>query len=260
MNINDVQQTNSKTSINTLSIKNYTSGRKDTSDFSYYVETSKANESVSQAQSVQEDTQQVPEEELLLNEEENDDATLAYLQSLQNLNSELFDMGIADDGVESKFDKDMMLYQINLKDLNMNDIKLFEGLTQKADVSINSVNTENQTFNMQINGENLDISYKSIEISKTLFAAIENAHKTGKPVRLDFGQDASVILRIGKDGKISAEFLPNDKAMEMALKSALPLLKAKFDEENIPYGTLNYKQFNQQKDNRNNNKEKSKDE
>ena len=93
-----------------------------------------------------------------------------------------------------------------------------------------------------------------------MFTAIENAAKTGKPVRLDFGNNTSVILKISKDGKLSAEFLPNDKAMEAVLRSALPELKAKFDEENIPYEQLSYKNFNQQKDNHKKDKEKKKDE
>ena len=75
-------------------------------------------------------------------------------------------------------------------------------------------------------------------------------------MRLDFGNDTSVILKIGKDGKLSADFIPNDKAMEAMLKSALPELRAKFEEENIPYGQLNYKNFNQQKNNQKENKEK----
>ena len=87
--------------------------------------------------------------------------------------------------------------------------------------------------------------------------AIETAAKTNKPLRFDFGQDASVILRIGKDGKLSADFIPNDKAMETILKNALPELRAKFEEENIPYNQLNYKNPYQNKENnQNSNKEK----
>ena len=258
MNINEVQKQNSEnTKIN--SIKNYTSQNSGKSDFAYYVENSKVGDINNQNLQLTEDEEKA-EEELLINDDEKQDVSAAYIQSLQNLNNELFDMGLINFNSQKSSNKDMSLFQLDLSDLTMNDIKLFEGLTQKADVAFNSFNTENQTFNMQINGENLNISYKSIEVSKTLFIALENAHQTGKPVRLDFGKDASVILRIGKDGKLSADFVPNDKAMEMALKSALPLLKAKFDEENIPYGTLNYKQFNQQKDNNKNNNKEKKDE
>jgi len=137
----------------------------------------------------------------------------------------------------------------------MNDIKLFEGLTQKTDLAVNNFDVQTQTFNAVINGEGLNISYRSIDVSKTLFSALENASKTGKSVRLDFGQDTSVILKISKDGKLSADFIPNEKAMEVVLKNALPQLKAKFDEENLPYNELNYKNFNQQKNNQKRNKE-----
>ncbi|MCQ2957836.1 MAG: hypothetical protein MJ180_02915 [Candidatus Gastranaerophilales bacterium] len=258
MNINEIQKNSNSSSV-TRSSRNY-SYRNHSYDFSSYVDVSKT-EDVKEA--VLDNIEENQTSEELLNEEnleQNNNPAIAYIQSFQNLSNKLFDMGIKDFDENKFFDKDMSKYQINLNDLEINDIKLFEGLTQRQDVSINSVDSQNQTFNMMINGENLDISYKSIEVSKTLFAALDNAFKTGKPIRLDFGNDTSVIIKISKDGKLSADFIPNDKAMEAVLKSALPMLKAKFDEENIPYNELNYRNFNQQKDNQNKNKEKNKDE
>jgi len=228
-------------------------------DFSQYVEISKTQDNQNLSQQNAQNGEQENQEEMLIQREE-EDMNAIYVQNFQNMNNELFDMGIGSFSLNKLNDKDMFKYNLNLSDLTLNDIKLFEGLTQKNDVLVNSFDAQNQTFNMNIKGENLDVSYRSIEISKTLFSAIDNAMQTGKPVRLDFGADASVILRISKDGKISADFVPNDKAMELAIKVALPELRAKFEEENIPYGTLNYKQFNQNKDKQDNNKEKNKDE
>ena len=254
MNISEVKKTNTE-QMQTQGSSLYSSGSD--GDFSRYVEISQNQDAQSVSQQGSQEGQEQKDELLL---QENEDMNAAYVQSFQAMNNELFDMGIGNFSLNKLNDKNMFKFSLNLSDLTLNDIKLFEGLTQRNEISLNSFNPQNQTFNMNIKGENLDISYRSIEISKTLFSAIDNAMQTGKLVRLDFGQDASVILRISKDGKISADFVPNDKAMELAIKAALPELRAKFEEENIPYGTLNYKQFNQNKDKQDNNKEKHKDE
>jgi len=262
MNIKDVQKSQNNNSIRSIRESNRTYSHNDSYyNFSNYVSSQDVKEV--KPEDFAENNNKNPEQNFLQNQnqEVQGNPALVYVQSFQNLNNELFDMGINDFEENKFFNENPDKYQINLNDLELNDIKLFKGLTEKSDISVNSFNAENQTFNMVINGENLDVSYKSIEVSKTLFNAIENASKTGKSVRLDFGNDTSVILKISKEGKLSADFIPNDKAMETVLKNALPMLKAKFDEENIPYGELNYRNFNQQKDNQNkNNKEKNKDE
>jgi len=259
MNINELQKTNNQQT-QMKSAKNYSGLKNNSSDFSYYVSTSKSQEVQSASQQEQRDEEQKEEEKVLLKQNMDGNANATYVQTFQNMNNELFEIGIVDFKSESFDDNDIIKFQFNFNDMTLSDVKFFEGLTQKSDVSVNSFDAITQTFNMNIKGENVDVSYRSIEVSKTLFTAIDNAAKTGKPVRLDFGQDTSVILKIGKDGKLSADFIPNDKAMEMVLKNALPELRSKFEEENIPYGTLNYKQSNQQKDKQNNNKEKDKNE
>lgn len=258
MNISDIQKQNTE-SPKMQSIKNYAALKENSSDFSYYVEVGKTQEMPEQIEDVIPQEEQSVEEELLSTQEGQTEGNLAYVQSFKNMNDGLFNLGIINDKNSDKT-MDMFKYNINLKDLTMDDIKLFTSLTQKSDLAVNSFNPQNQTFNAIVNGEGMNISYRSLEVSKTLFTAIENAAKTNKPVRLDFGNNTSVILKISKDGKLSAEFLPNDKAMEAVLRSALPELKAKFDEENIPYEQLSYKNFNQQKDNHKKDKEKKKDE
>ena len=262
MNINDVQSQN-KENQKLQGIKNYALNKAETpSDFSYYVEVSKTQDAKKLLpQNWQESQDETPNEELLLNvENQADETNLVYVQSFQALNENLFNLGIVDDSTDKNFGKDYFKYNINISDLTENDIKLFQSLIQKSDFAINSFDAQTQTFNAVINGEGVNISYRSLEVSNTLFMAIENAAKTGKSVRLDFDKDASVILKISKDGKLSADFIPNDKAMEIMLKNALPELKAKFDAEKLPYDELNYRNFNQQKNNQREQKEKNKDE
>ena len=79
---------------------------------------------------------------------------------------------------------------------------------------------------------------------------IGEAAKTNKPFRIDFDKNISVIIKIDREGKISAEFLPGDKAVEQFLRTQLPMLRQKFNDENIDYKDLNYRQSNGGRQNR----------
>lgn len=265
MNINsDVKKSNNDINVQNskiLSINSRNSKNSSGNEFSYYVEVSKSREVKEEIQNKNEEQELLkPDEELQNLSEEQENSPLAYVQTFNNLNNEIFDMGIEDEQQNNFSDKNIFKYHFDMSVITRNDIKFFEGLANKSDISITSVDSQNQNFNMLINGENLNISYKTLEVSKTLFSALEQASKTGKSVRLDFGQDTSVILRIGKDGKLSADFVPNEKAMEVVLRNALPQLKAKFEEQNIPYGELNYRSYNGQKNNQKDNNKEKKDE
>ena len=259
MNINEIQKQNTENlKLNSLT---HHSAQKSDNNFSYYVEISKTQDIKNQMQENQENENNNQEQEELLLQVEQPEETnnLTYTQSVENLKAGLFDLGITDEnGLSNKKD----IYNIKFNELTLDDIKLFDGLSQKStDLVLNSVEPQKGTFNITINNEGMNVSYRSLEVSKTLFSAIENAAKTGKPIRLDFGQDTSVILKISKDGKLSADFIPNEKAMEVILRNALPELKAKFDEENLPYNELTYRNFNQQqKQNQKENNKEKKDE
>lgn len=98
---------------------------------------------------------------------------------------------------------------------------------------------------------------KVTQISKTLADLLAKAMNENKPVRIDFDNDISVIIRISKDGKISADFLPSSQVAEAYLKENLPLLKQRFDENNIEYNELN--QRKQQKQNEKDNRKKGRE-
>ena len=264
MNISDVNKSNREQNVKNqkvLNIKSYNAQNHSGSDFSYYVEISKSNEYKEKIQNNNDkDDEQTLKEEVLQVQDNEEGNSIQYIQTFNNLKDEIFDMGLNEEVKNSFPDKKVFKYHFDMSDITMNDIKFFDGLSQKSDIVINHIDSQNQSFNMVINGESLNISYRSLEISKTLFSALEQASKNGKSVRLDFGHDTSVILRIGKDGKLSADFVPNEKAMEMVLRNALPQLKAKFEEQNIPYGELNYRNYNGQKNNHKDNNKEKKDE
>ena len=79
-----------------------------------------------------------------------------------------------------------------------------------------------------------------------------------KPVRIDFDNNISVIIKIDRAGKISADFLPSSQVAEAYLKENLPLLKQRFDDNNIDYNELNQRQRKQ--DNQEDKKKGRKDE
>ena len=83
---------------------------------------------------------------------------------------------------------------------------------------------------------------QSAQVSKTLLNALKESQETNKPFHIDFDKDVSVILRVGKNGQISADFIPGDEAVEQYLKANIPLLKQKFADEGIEYDSLSYRQ------------------
>ena len=70
--------------------------------------------------------------------------------------------------------------------------------------------------------------------------ALSKARENNQPLRIDFDQNVSVILRVGRDGAISAQFIPGDKAVEQYLRNNIDALRNSFDEQDLPYSDLSY--------------------
>lgn len=112
-----------------------------------------------------------------------------------------------------------------------------------------------------VNGDVMNLSdvknpEKSASVSKTLADLLAKSMEENKPVRIDFDNNISVIIKISRDGKISADFLPSSQVAEAYLKENLPLLKQRFDDNNIDYEQLNQRK----QQNQNNRKKGRKDE
>jgi len=153
-----------------------------------------------------------------------------------------------DDGLEDILSSLDIIQSINLDTINID----------KADAMffINALNFGGYTnYTVQTDGSIIDASnYKGIEVSKTLSDMLAKIQNTKQAVRLDFDNNVTVILKLN-DGKIDARFLPGDKVAEEYLKNNIPYLKQRFDENNIPYANISYKQ-QRQRENGQNNKEK----
>ncbi len=118
-----------------------------------------------------------------------------------------------------------------------------------ADVDFFTKLVENGTVDMNTSVRH---SAKSSQVSKTLADMLAKSMQDNQPVRIDFDNNISVIIKISKQGKISADFLPSSQVAEAYLKENLPLLKQRFDDNNIEYDELNQRQRRQEddKDNR----------
>lgn len=132
------------------------------------------------------------------------------------------------------------------------DADFFINLTQKNDVSVQNITAQAQ--NMLNQGVEAKEVKQNVQISETLLNAINIAKENNQPLRIDFDQNMSVIMRFGKDGAIAANFIPGDKAVEQYLRNNIESLKNTFRENDLPYYDLSYSNRGgkQQKENRRN--------
>ena len=96
--------------------------------------------------------------------------------------------------------------------MNKNDVEFFANLVENGSVDMNSVAN----------------SQKSSQVSKTLADMLAKSMEDNKPIRINFDNDISVIIKINKNGKISADFLPSSQVAEAYLKENHPIIKQKF--------------------------------
>ena len=145
--------------------------------------------------------------------------------------------------MKSDFFYDMMT-------MNQNDASFFINMVSGGQFSLSASETTPNNFSLN----DIDIApsvevQKNIEVSKTLVNLIEKSMQTQKPVRIDFDNNIAVIMKITKDGKISADFIPSNNEVERYLRNNIPLLVQRFEEQNLPYKELTYRQAKQNKQN-----------
>lgn len=122
--------------------------------------------------------------------------------------------------------------------LNETDAELLINLVQNGEINLNLADTK--------------VVEKFTQISKTLANLLVNSMEKNQPVRIEFDNNISVIIKISREGKITADFLPSSQVAEAYLRENLPLLRQRFDDNNIEYDSLN------QRERRDNNKENNK--
>lgn len=119
------------------------------------------------------------------------------------------------------------------------DAKFFNNLIETNQQVIDGTKTAEQTNNTLLKDVE---TAQSAQVSKSLLNALKESQETNKAFRVDFDKDISVVLKVNRDGQISAEFIPGDEAVEQYLKANIPLLKQKFTDEGLEYDSLSYRQ------------------
>lgn len=153
-------------------------------------------------------------------------------------------------GSESEVNSSNNLYALsvdyNYDSLSMNfeDAIFFVNLTQEGQFSVETA--PNGDFSSVVKTEITQnvITQKTVDVTNQLTSLIEKAQKTQKPVRITFDNDVSVVIKIDKHGKVTAEFIPGSVEVENYLRNNIASLKQKFDEQNLPYNDLFYRQNN----------------
>lgn len=137
--------------------------------------------------------------------------------------------------VKSKSTPYTKAFAMNLRKMTEDDLKFFQLLADKQDLTINNQNS--------VVVENADgkTTLSDLKFSKSFMNLVEYSYKSQRPIRIDFDSNASVILRIDRSGKVCAEFIASDQVMEHLLKTNIPLLKKKLDSSGIKYKKIYYR-------------------
>ena len=137
--------------------------------------------------------------------------------------------------------------------MSKEDALFFVNLTQEGQFAVETAQTGEFKNLMQIQVAQTSVTQKTVEVTNQLTALIEKAQNTQKPVRITFDNDVSVIIKIDKQGKVTAEFIPGSLEVENYLRNNISALRQKFDEQNLPYNDLFYRQNGRQNRNKDKN-------
>lgn len=137
-----------------------------------------------------------------------------------------------------KKDKDIYSQNFagNISEMTEDDAKFFQIILNNQNVSINN------SGSVIVEDEKGEKTLKNLNFSKSVMNLVEYAYSSNRPIRIDFTQNTSVILKIDRLGQISAEFISSDKAMEYLLKTNIPLLRQKLDSAGIKYKSIFYRE------------------
>lgn len=176
-------------------------------------------------------------------------ATLNGIKGIYNPQSNHFELK-AD---ESSNKKD---YSSTIK-MDNKDINFFVNLVANQQMTAQSaqLNSTGLNLNNSFNQIKSEATQQTVQVSATLMNALNESVKTNQPFRIDFGNDVAVIMRVNKDGQLSANFIPGSSAVEQYLRNNIETLRQSFDEQHLPYEQLSYSQQQNKEQNQNNNKE-----
>lgn len=141
--------------------------------------------------------------------------------------------------------------------MDNNDIKFFVNLVNNQQMTAQGAQTNVNNPQTNFTEVKTEATQQTVQVSATLLDSINESYKTNKPFRIDFDSDVAVIMKVDKDGILSANFIPGNAAVENYLRNNMPILQQNFNNQNLPYNELSYsKQQKQgQQERQQNNKE-----
>ena len=177
----------------------------------------------------------------------NQNLQMNNIQALMDANTQLANVTELRGGVSG--------IKVDYSNINMSfdDAKFFADLVQNTDKTLQDVMTDLKSNTEQT----VQKASQHVKVSSTLMNALNEAVKSNQPVRINLDKDVSVIIKVDKDGALSATFIPGDKAVEEYLRQNISTLRQRFDEQELSYRDLSYsrQKQNQEQNRRNNNKE-----
>ena len=272
----DISSTSSATAATTQTESGTSSGSRKTSETSFKDEMQKAaqdsekteQETDNKTDAVENKTDEKPDNNTQTDNEQNENQKLAGEINMiagQNQLNELknnFDMQNSNMQIlmnaNAKLEGITRLTQTKVDytgiNMSMDDAKFFSDLVQNTDKTLQNV------VNDLKNGSEQTVQKTTghVKVSATLMNALNDAVKTNQPVRINLDKDVSVIIKVDKDGAVSATFIPGDKAVEEYLRQNISTLRQRFDDQELSYRDLTYsrqKQQNQEQNRKNNHKE-----
>ncbi|MBR3605227.1 MAG: hypothetical protein IKL52_04285 [Candidatus Gastranaerophilales bacterium] len=162
------------------------------------------------------------------------------IESIISPNNQSFDEQINDKFLELDFGSE---FNIDATKIGINDAIFFVNLLNRDGLINYSV--ENNVLSVS------DVNNKKINATNSLLNMLQTSFDTKKPIRLDFDNDVTVILKLDKEGKIQAHFIPGTSEVEAYLKNNISCLKQSFDEEEINYSYLGYSRHKNNKEEKN---------
>ena len=117
--------------------------------------------------------------------------------------------------------------RIDVSELSASDVDCLIGMLRMG--------TSDSSHFTDENNEELRI------LSEKFIALLRDSIQNNKVFRIDFDNHISVIIRISTEGKLVTEFLTDDDAMETYLKNNLHVLKERFEELNVNYEDITYR-------------------
>lgn len=129
--------------------------------------------------------------------------------------------------------------------LTQNDLKVLHQLVQGLPMSMQQMLGIMSPAMME---QFPQAHYKSLGVSKGLAEMLEQAYKSQRPLRVNLSDNTAVILRLGRNGRVSAEFMTSDQAAELLYRQHLQELKNRLESKQLPYGQLTVRHWKQQEE------------